>query len=72
MSVAEDASSTSDPSTGSELDEEEECEDETALEESWIAWLERTARAIDVQIQKASVADWVKLQGAGHVFSEKG
>ena len=79
LNNTEDASSTGESRTGSEPSNDEDCEGEAeaALEESWIAWLERTARAIDVQIQKGSVADWVELQRsrkwswAGHVFRRK-
>lgn len=76
----EDSSSSSESSsTGSETGDGESCDSGAGpdLEETWIAWLERTARAIDVQIQKGAVADWVVLQRArkwrwaGHVLRRK-
>ena len=47
------------------------------VEETWIEWLERTARAIGAQIKKGVVSDWVEQQRvrkwrwAGHVSRRK-
>ena len=50
---------------------------EGVVEEPWIEWLERTARAIGAQIKKGAVSDWVEQQRvrkwrwAGHVSRRK-
>ena len=47
------------------------------MEEPWIEWLERTARAIGAQINTGAVSDWVEQQRvrkwrwAGHVSRRK-
>ena len=74
-----DKGSDAESSTSGDTSGGEESRDgsEGVVEETWIEWLERTARAIGAQIKRGAVSDWVEQQRvrkwrwAGHVSRRK-